>query len=215
MIPHSLSLTNFMCYRRATVDFAGIHVACLSGENGAGKSALLDAMTWAVWGKARARRDDELIRLGEDEMAVDFVFGLGDERYRVVRTRKAGKRGQSQLDIQIRDGERWRSIAESTIRDTQLKIERALRLDYDTFINSAFLRQGQADEFTVKTPAERKRVLGNILGLDVWESYEEHVKGALRTVQDEIRALDLRLAEIEEELARRPDYEAQVAQAQA
>ncbi|HEC36267.1 MAG TPA: hypothetical protein ENI39_07020, partial [Anaerolineae bacterium] len=70
MIPCRLSLTNFMCYRQATVDFSGIHVACLAGENGAGKSALLDAITWALWGKSRAKRDDELIRLGEDEMEV-------------------------------------------------------------------------------------------------------------------------------------------------
>ncbi|MEE9616307.1 MAG: AAA family ATPase [Anaerolineae bacterium] len=50
MIPQRLSLTNFMCYRQAQLNFAGIHVACLAGENGAGKSALLDAITWALWG---------------------------------------------------------------------------------------------------------------------------------------------------------------------
>jgi exonuclease SbcC len=215
VIPHELTLSNFMCYRRAHIDFSGIHVACLSGENGAGKSALLDAMTWAVWGKARARRDDELIRLGQEEMEVTFAFGLGGDRYRVVRKRKAGKRGQSALDFQIRDDDRWRSVAENTIRDTQAKIERVLRLDYDTFVNSAFLRQGQADEFTVKTPAERKRVLGEILGLDAWSVYEERVKERLRSVQIEVAAIDHRLVEIEEELSRRPEYEAMVAEAQA
>ena len=174
MIPQKLSLTNFMCYRQVDLDFAGVHVACLAGDNGAGKSALLDAITWALWGKARAKRDDELIRLGEDEMAVELTFDLGEQTYRVLRQRKGGKRGSSSLDFQVlfphsvppNGGEnRWRSLAESTIRDTQTKIERVLRLDYDTFINSAFLRQGRADEFTVKTPAERKRVLGDILGL--------------------------------------------------
>ena len=215
MIPRKLSLTNFMCYRQATVDFTGIHVACLSGENGAGKSALLDGITWALWGKARARRDDELIRLGESEMEVDFVFQLGSDLYRVIRKRRAGKRGQSLLDFQIQDSGRWRSIAENTLRATQAKIERVLRLDYDTFVNSAFLRQGRADEFTVKTPAERKRVLGEILGLDVWAVYEERVKERLREVQQELNLLEIRLGEIEMELARRPEYEAQVREAQA
>jgi len=214
VIPRELSLVNFMCYRQVTVNFAGIHVACLSGDNGAGKSALLDAMTWAVWGKARARRDDDLIHLGQDEMEVDFTFELGPDRYRVVRRRKAGKRGSSLLDFQIRDDGRWRSIADDTIRSTQRKIEHVLRLDYDTFVNSAFLRQGRADEFTVKTPAERKRVLGEILGLDVWEVYEERAKERLRKVEDEARALDLRLEEIETKLEHRPEYEAQVQQAQ-
>jgi exonuclease SbcC len=203
-----------MCYRRMEVDFTGIHVACLSGDNGAGKSALLDAITWSLWGKARARRDDELIRLGQDEMAVDFTFSLGGDRYRVLRQRKAGKRGRSSLDLQIHDAGRWRSIGEGSIRATQAKIEHVLRLDYDTFVNSAFLRQGHADEFTVKTPAERKRVLGEILGLDVWDTYEERVKERQRSVEREAHALNLRLEEIEAELARRPEYKVQVEAAQ-
>ncbi|MGD1995917.1 MAG: SMC family ATPase [Anaerolineae bacterium] len=215
MIPQELSLSNFMCYRQATLDFSGIHVACLSGENGAGKSALLDAVTWALWGRARARRSDELIRLGQDEMEVDLSFQLGSDLYRVVRKRKAGKRSRSLLDFQIRDDHRWRSIAENTIPATERKIERVLRLDYDTFVNSAFLRQGRADEFTVKTPAERKRVLGEILRLDLWEVYEERAKERLRRVEEEAHVLDLRLEEIEKELARRPDYEEQVQAAQS
>ena len=51
----------------------------------------------------------------------------------------------------------------------QAKIERLLRLDYDTFINSALLLQGRADEFTTHTPADRKRVLADILGLQPGE----------------------------------------------
>ena len=196
-----------MCYRQVTLDFTGIHVACLAGDNGAGKSALLDAITWALWGKARARRDDELIHLGEDEMAVEFTFGLEDQTYQLLRRRKAGKRGSSMLDLQVRDGERWRSIAESGVRATQEKIERVLRLDYETFVNSAFLRQGRADEFTVKTAAERKRVLGDILGLDRWTIYEERAKERLRDIQSEAGVIELRLREIEAELARRPEYE--------
>ena len=204
-----------MCYRQAALDFAGIHVACLAGENGAGKSALLDAITWALWGRARAKRDDELIHLGEDEMAVEFSFELGAQVYRVLRRRKAGRRGSTLLDCQVRDGERYRSLTEEGVRATQAKIECLLRLDYETFVNSAFLRQGRADEFTVKTPAERKRVLGDILGLDRWTVYEERAKERLRAIQNEAQVIDLRLGEIEAELARRPEYEAELEGAQA
>ncbi|MBO9369510.1 MAG: SMC family ATPase, partial [Chloroflexi bacterium] len=214
MIPYKLSLTNFMPYRQAELDFAGIHVACLSGENGAGKSSLLEAITWALWGKtARSRRDDDLIRQGADEMAVDFAFRLGDNLYRVIRQRRGGKRGSTLLEFQIQDDGRWRSLSESSIRATEEKIVRILHLDYDTFVNSAFLRQGRADEFTVKTPAERKRVLSDILGLDVWQEYEERAKNRLVQIQSESRLNDMRLAEIDEELARRPEYEAQLEEA--
>ena len=214
MIPQTLSLTNFMCYRQAALDFAGIRIACLAGENGAGKSALLDAITWALWGRSRAKRDDELIHLGEDEMAVEFAFDLGEQTYRVLRQRKAGKRGSTLLDFQVQDLGRWRSIAESGVRATQATIERVLQIDYETFVNSAFLRQGRADEFTVKTPAERKRVLGEILGLDRWTVYEERAKERLRAIQTEAEVIDLRLREIDAELARRSEYEAELQVAQ-
>ena len=217
MIPQKLSLRNFMCYREADLDFSGIQVACLAGENGAGKSALLDAMTWAIWGNSRlgARRDDELIRLGEDEMEVQFSFDLGGDTFRVLRQRKAGGRSRTVLDFQVRDDGAWRSLAEGGVRATQTRIEEVLRLDYDTFINSAFLRQGRADEFTVKTAAERKRVLGEILALDRWSVYEDRVKERLRELETDFATVERRLQEIDAELERRDEYEAQLEEAKA
>ncbi len=80
MIPVTLRLKNFMSYGEAApvLDFELFHVACLSGRNGQGKSALLDAMTWALWGEARKssgghKPDDDLVRIGEREMQVEFV----------------------------------------------------------------------------------------------------------------------------------------------
>ena len=87
MIPVRLSLRNFLCYRDVEpLDFTGFHLACLSGENGHGKSAILDAMTWALWGKARAGTD-ELVHFNETEMEVEFEFASGKDRYRVIRKR--------------------------------------------------------------------------------------------------------------------------------
>ena len=67
MVPVKLSIKNFMCYRDnvALLSFSGVHVACLCGGNGSGKSALLDVMSWALWGKSRARSADELVHVGE------------------------------------------------------------------------------------------------------------------------------------------------------
>src|SRR5262245_40458036 len=96
MIPIRLSVRNFMCYRGdgAKLDLTGVQLACLSGENGSGKSALLGAITWALWGKARERvSDDDLMSLGTTEMEVEYEFVLGDAQYRVVR--KRSKKGSS------------------------------------------------------------------------------------------------------------------------
>ena len=54
MIPIKLQLEGFTSYRNAVeVDFTGFDLACISGQNGAGKSSLLDAITYALYGKAR------------------------------------------------------------------------------------------------------------------------------------------------------------------
>ncbi len=216
MIPLKLQLRNFMCYRELdSLDFSGIHLACLAGDNGHGKSALLDAITWALWGKARAKRDDELIRLGQTEMEVEFEFALGENRYRVIRKRDSRGRGRSSLELQVRDGDLFRPLTEPTIRQTQARINRTLRMDYETFINSAFLLQGRADEFTVKPPGERKRILGDILGLSLYDQYEELAKERAKARKSEVEQIAAQIREMERELERKPEYEEELKQAQA
>ena len=90
MIPVQLSLRNFLSYGDDTVtlDFSDFRVACLSGDNGHGKSALLDALTYALWGEGRKGRserkaDEGLLRLGTTEMAVGLTFDLDDD-YSVI-----------------------------------------------------------------------------------------------------------------------------------
>ncbi|MCA9883880.1 MAG: SMC family ATPase [Anaerolineae bacterium] len=217
MIPVRLEVKNFLAYRSPDpIYFEGIHLACLIGENGAGKSSLLDAITWALWGRARAKRDDDLVHLGQSEMFVQLDFEQEGLTYRVIRKRKAGKRGQGTLDMFVvqPDGELL-TMNEPNMRQTQTKIDDILRLDYETFINSAFLQQGKADAFTVKNPADRKRILGEILGLDAWRVYEDRVKRQLRTLRTELSNFDGRLQEIQAELAKEDQYLREKEQAEA
>ncbi|MDH4138040.1 MAG: SMC family ATPase, partial [Anaerolineae bacterium] len=218
MIPLRLQLRNFMCYHEVeALDFSGIHLACLAGDNGHGKSALLDAVTWALWGRTRlgARRDDELIHLGQTEMEVEFTFALDGNRYRVIRKRDSRGSGQSALELQVRDGQAFRPLTAPTMRDTQARINELLRMDYETFINSAFLLQGRADEFTIKAPAERKRILGDILGLSIYDEYEEQAKERAKAKEREAAELAAQIREMDRELERRPEYERELSQAES
>ncbi|HJL69303.1 MAG TPA: SMC family ATPase, partial [Anaerolineales bacterium] len=219
MIPVTLEITNFLPYKNpAPLDFSGIHVACLAGENGAGKSALLEAMVWALWGRARdgKRSDDELIHFGESEMRVAFTFELSGQRYQVMRQRKSGKRGQSLLELQLYDADTdsWRGLSEAGIRQTQRKIDALLRIDYETFMNSAFIAQGRADEFTVKSAGDRKAVLASILGLEQWTLFEQRARdrGVART--EDVRVLEREIAAIDAELQRRAEYEQELSDAE-
>ncbi|HZB94705.1 MAG TPA: SMC family ATPase, partial [Herpetosiphonaceae bacterium] len=216
MIPHKLTVRNFMCYREDVppLHFDGINVVCLSGENGAGKSALLDAMTWALWGRARAKSDDDLIALGQDEMEVDFEFVLDGTLRRVVRRRTRGKRGQTIVDFQMLDEQgAWRRVSGDGVRDTDAQIANALRMKYDTFINSAFLLQGRADEFTNRKPAERKQVLSDILGLAEYERLEERAKTHRNRCDEELRSLEGVIADHEAQVASRPFFVARLSEA--
>jgi exonuclease SbcC len=202
MIPLKLTLQNFLAYRYPDpIIFDGIHLACLTGANGAGKSSLLDAITWALWGKARGKTMQELIHSGQKEMSVELEFEHEGNVYRVLR--KLSKQAVLTWHVRRADGT-LQSLNEPSLRETQHKIIQLLKLDYETFTASAFLQQGKADAFTTKTPAERKRLLADILGLAQWETYEARVKAILKELDGDIKRIEGRLHEIDVELAQEP-----------
>lgn len=214
MIPVKLSLRNFMPYRDNVppLYFNDIHTASIWGENGNGKSSLIDAITWALWGKTRAKSDDDIIHLGQDETEVEFDFMVGDNLYRVIRKHARPKRrrasGQSLLEFQVSSGNGFRSISGNTMTQTQQEIIDVLHMDYSTFINSAYLRQGHADEFTQQQPVKRKEVLSNILGLSRYDKLEDQAKELARK-QEMVKSLaENAIRDIGEELAQKPEYEA-------
>ena len=210
MIPVRLKLRNFMPYRDSSLDFTGIHLAVITGDNGNGKSAIIDAMTWALWGKARAATDDDLIHANQPEMEVEFEFRIGEDTYRIIRKRSKPKKktgaGQSALEFQIKNGDIFRAITGNTMTQTQEKITGVLHMDYDTFVNSAFLRQGHADEFTRQAAAKRKEVLASILGLGVYDELEEKAKEQARTREADNAVAENSITEINAEIACRPQY---------
>ncbi len=212
MIPLSLSLRNFLSYgeEAALLDFTQFHVACLTGGNGHGKSALLDGITYALWGQARkSRSDEELCRIGAREMRVDFDFALGEKHFRVIRSWRRTKRGVPALDLQVQSDGTFRTLSEGEgINPTQRRINELLSMDYDTFVNSAFIVQGRADEFTRKNARQRKEILGRILGLERYDQLQGMARTRYQEHQRQSEALQTRLNELDAELAKREDYEA-------
>ncbi len=99
MIPLQLTLKNFLSYRDATLNFRGLHTACICGANGAGKSSLLEAITWVIWGKSRASTEDDVIYRGAKSVRVDFEFICNNQTYRIIRSRSRGR--SSSLEFQV------------------------------------------------------------------------------------------------------------------
>jgi DNA repair protein SbcC/Rad50 len=223
MIPFKLKMRNFMPYREAAVDFTGLHLAVITGDNGNGKSAIIDAITWALWGKARGSDtrelgDDALIHAGQAEMEVEFEFEMAGQAYRIIRKRSRPKKktgaGQSALEFQIKSGEGFRAITGNTMTQTEEKITEVLHMDYDTFINSAYLRQGHADEFTRQAAGKRKEVLASILGLEVYDALEEKAKEQAKANEADNSLLQNSINEINSELVQRPEFTTELEKAE-
>lgn len=212
MIPVKLKLSNFTSYGEnpPELDFTKFHMAAISGQNGVGKSSLLDSITWCLWGTSRAGDSaDALVRLGQTSMLVEFSFQLDGHVYTVKRGRKSPGGGSTLLEFWSNS----HNLTEGTIKSTQQKIIDSLHLTFDTFVNSAYIRQGHADEFTTKGPTERKKILADILGLSQYDQLEEKAKEKVKEIQTKIQLLEYQLLEVEAELALKDQREQEVSQA--
>jgi exonuclease SbcC len=200
MIPLQLSLKNFLSYSAASIDFSGLHTACICGANGAGKSSLLEGITWAIWGECRATSEDDAISTGAMDVRVDFTFQMHGETCRVIRTRQRDGSGGLEFQIQTTGGQ-FRTLTQKGMRSTQILIDEYLKIDYDTFINSAYLRQGKADEFMLKKPADRKQILADLLKLDLYEQLADRAKDAAKQYKLQVEVLTDNLADYRVQLA--------------
>jgi len=215
MIPLHLRISGFLSYRDTVeLDFNTFNLACISGHNGAGKSSLLDAITWSLFGEARGKSSD-IINLHSDVKAAEVVLTFQHEgnNYRVQRTLPRNK--STMLEFQIQNGDEWRPLTEKTMRDTQARIESTLRLDYETFVNASFFLQGKADQFTQQNATKRKEVLSNILGLEAWEEYKNRTAEKRKAIEREVEEIDGRIAEIDAELAEEDIRKARLAELEA
>ncbi len=201
MIPTHLRISGFLSYRDPVeLDFSSFDLACISGANGAGKSSLLDAITWSLFGEARGKSSDVIhLHLDVKAAEVALTFQHEENTYRVQRTLPRNK--NTLLEFQVRTQNGWKPLTEKTTRETQARIEQTLRLDFETFVNASFFLQGKADQFTQQNASRRKEVLSNILGLEMWEDYKNRTAEKRKAIEREVDEIDGRIREIDAELA--------------
>jgi exonuclease SbcC len=215
MIPLHIRISGFLSYHDSVeLDFTAFELACISGQNGAGKSSLLDAITWSLFGEARGKSSD-VINLRQDVKAAEvaLTFQHEENTYRVQRTLPRNK--NTMLEFQVRNHDAWKPLTEKTTRETQARIEQTLRLDFDTFVNASFFLQGKADQFTQQNATRRKEVLSNILGLGMWEEYKNKTAEKRKSLEREVDEIDGRIREIDAELAEEDLRKARLAELEA
>ena len=195
MKPISLTVEAFGPYRDSvTLDFNELQnhsMFLISGPTGAGKTSILDAMVYALYGEPSGEvRKTDAIRSDFAEpqrmTRVDFSFAIGEAQYRVERLPKqlvAKKRGTGMREqnasatvYEMKDGE-WKVIATSAaaIRDT---IQRIIGFRKDQFLQVVLLPQGEFRKLLVASTSEREELLHTLFRTELYRRLQDALKAA-------------------------------------
>jgi len=190
--PVSLTVDGFTCFkeRQGPIDFSGLEVFAITGVTGAGKSSLLDAIVYALYGKVPrvGKGYAECISLGRDRVSVTLDFQVRKRPYRVTRTGRRG-RTQPQAMLEALDGESATPISDG-VRAVDAEIERLIGLTYEAFVQAVVLPQGEFAKFLRSKRGERNAILRQILRLQVFERMRK--LGGERKRELDVRAQSLR-----------------------
>ncbi len=169
MRPLHLELRGFTSFRDPqAIDFSKLDLFAIAGPTGAGKSSILDAITYALYGKVErvGNQCAQLISQGLPAMAVSLEFSCGADRFRVAR--RTARKPPTTVVLERLDGGDWRSEA-GKVHEVGERIVRIVGLDYDGFTRAVLLPQGKFDQFLAGDAGVRRRLLTELLGLELFE----------------------------------------------
>lgn len=167
MIFKRLRLKNFKSYANEIINFdKGITV--IVGENGAGKSSIFEAISFALFKQHTAGKLGDLVRNNTENMSVELDFISRGKEYRIIRDKTKSKTVSRLLTKTSSDSE-FMSLC-SGEREVSDNIQAILDMDANLFLNAIYVRQGEIAELVDKTPADKKRLIGKLLGLDSLET---------------------------------------------
>ena len=202
-----LKLENFMTYSNQELDLdrlvqgptliVGKYIGGGPGEsNGAGKSTIFEGIIWSLFGVSRYKSDDELIRMGSDDMVVTNIFEIDGTTYEIIRSKK---RGKSQT-LLFSDLTHDKKLRENTVKATEAAILRTIGMDYDIFSNTVYSPQNKLALFPGQLPSRRKEVLSSILEIGNYAAHEESSKRLASNYERDAQALHLAIIRVEGEL---------------
>jgi exonuclease SbcC len=180
MRPERLEVAGFGIFREPVViDFAGADLFALTGPTGAGKSTVIDAVVFALYGSV-PRYDNKnlvapVISQGKVEARVRLDFRVGDERYRIARVVRAAGKGASTREARFErvgegaTGSEAVEVLAGTADEVTAAVEQLLGLSYDHFTTCVVLPQGDFQRFLHQKPSGRQDLLVELLDLGIYE----------------------------------------------
>ena len=207
MIPLRVSAKGFMCFRDGVeMQFDGAPLWMLTGNNGAGKSAVFDAILYALYGTHRKGTQNARFVINKESknLVVEFDFAIGDSFFRVKRTLgRKGKPTSQAFEGRYEQSRPAQGMKLQPISGTETKeglrdwVTRIVGLDEKAFTASVFLRQGKGDALLTADPEERHQILSQIVDLSKYQRLHERAderrkthKCQADTYQDQLRTIE-------------------------
>lgn len=182
----ALKAENWLSYPELSLDFTDVQQVVVTGPNGHGKSALLDAVRYSLFGEGRGSAD-EMVAHGALSTTVSTEWLIGNQVVGIQRSRDLhAKAGSTDLRLVV-NGD---TQTQHTIADTQRRINELLRIEPAALMATAFMVQGESDSIMRATPASRKELLVELLGLDRYEPWHEEAKSRARSAKADAEVLD-------------------------
>ncbi len=170
MRPEQLLLRGFASFRHMTeaIDFTDADLFALTGPTGAGKSSIIDAMCFALYGRIPrlpGNAVEPVITLGAQEARIDFSFSISDRSYRVARVVERTARGAIQREAILEGDDEPVSGADQVTK----AVARLTGLSFEHFTRCVVLPQGEFAAFLHDRPANRQDLLRSLLDLEMYE----------------------------------------------
>jgi DNA repair protein SbcC/Rad50 len=196
MRPIKLTLEGFTSFRkRQELDFSTLDLFAITGPTGAGKSSLLDAITFALYGKvARLGKNTgtELVSQGTTELKVEFQFAVQQTEYKAIRTwQQRAKTAKTDFLLDKLQKGSWERC------DRTQNIEDILRMNFDTFIRVILLPQGKFDEFLKGEPRKRRELLRQLAGFEIFEQMRQEASQRAKRYKAEREGTEQVLADLQ------------------
>ncbi len=195
MKPLRIEVEGFMAYRKpVTVDLSEVDLFALTGPTGSGKSTIIDAMVFALYGKTPrfgGHAPGQVINASSDWGRVRFSFRLGDVEYSVAR-RIERDRGVTEASLTSDDT----AIAAGS-KDVGRIVPQILGLEYDHFVRAVVLPQGKFARFVSDKPSERQDLLRALLDIGLYEQVKvlanqraKVAESAITSARERLQRLD-------------------------
>ncbi|HEV7713544.1 MAG TPA: SMC family ATPase [Asanoa sp.] len=219
MRPLRLDMAGFTVFRdETTVDFTDADFFALVGPTGSGKSTVLDAICFALYGQVprwgSSRGIANALSPSATEARVRLVFESAGARYVATRVVRRDSRGNvktggaglqqmpdnfdvSKLDTGMTPEDLGEVLA-GTPAEMDEAVQHAVGLPYEQFTSCVLLPQGQFADFLHAKPATRQQILVNLLGLHVYEDIQKRATARAQQADADLRAVDQLLAGLDD-----------------